>query len=122
MLYKKNNIDILFILFVYKLYPFIKNKEEYIKNLEKMINNSEYKIKLLKLHRYFNKNWKNQSLLNYSEYLENNFYDTTNNFSEAFNHAFNRFININHPKISIFVEKLKSFIKLKISEYYEKKK
>ena len=97
MLYKKNNIDILFILFVYKLYPFIKNKEEYIKNLEKMINNSSYKIKLLKLHRYFNKNCKNQNLLNYSEYLENNFYDTTNNFSEAFNHVFNRFININHP-------------------------
>ena len=70
---------------MYKFYPFIKNKEEYIKNLEKMMNNSEYKIKLLKLHRYFNKNWKNQSLLNYSEYLENNFYDTTNNFSRLLN-------------------------------------
>jgi len=28
-------------------------------------------------------------------------------------------INIKHPKISIFVEKIKNYIKIKISEYYK---
>ena len=32
VLQKNNNKDILFILYIFKLYPFIKNKEEYIKN------------------------------------------------------------------------------------------
>ena len=38
------------------------------------------------------------------------FYDTTNNYSEAFNHAINRLININHPKLTILVQKMKSYI------------
>jgi len=59
--------------------------------------------------------------MNYNEYLDNQFYDTTNNFSESFNCTINKYININHPKISIFVEKLMSFIKQKIHEYYNKK-
>ena len=101
------------------MYPFIKNKEIYLDNIEKMINKSSNKIKYLKLHKYFMKNWSKQKLLNYNEYLDNKFYDTTNNFSESFNNAINKMININHPKISIFVEKIKSYIKMKISEYYE---
>ena len=118
---KKNNREIIFILLAYKIYPFIKNKDEYINKLELMINKSENKIKLLKLHKYFIKYWKNQKLLNYNEYLDNHFYDTINNFSESFNYTINKYININHPKISIFVEKLKSFIKQKIHEYYNNK-
>jgi len=50
---KKNNREIIFILLAYKIYPFIKNKDEYINKLELMINKSENKIKLLKLHKYF---------------------------------------------------------------------
>ena len=46
----------------------------------------------------------------------------TNNFSESFNNAINKFINMNHPKISIYVEKIKNYIKMKISDYYENSK
>ena len=65
------------------------------------------------------KNWSKQKLLNYNDYLDNKFYDTTNNYSEAFNHAINRLININHPKLTILVQKKKSYINLRINEYYE---
>ena len=84
-----------------------------------MINNTEEKNTFLRLHNFFVKNWSKQRLLNYNEYLDNKFYDTTNNFSEAFNHALNKLININHPKISILVEKMNSYIALRINEYYE---
>ena len=84
-----------------------------------MINNTEEKNTFLRLHNFFVKNWSKQRLLNYNEYLDNKFYDATNNFSEAFNHALNKLININHPKISILVEKMNSYIALRINEYYE---
>ena len=116
---KKYSKEILFILFAYKIYPFIIIKEEYIKHIEMMINNTEEKNTFLRLHNFFVKNWSKQRLLNYNEYLDNKFYDTTNNFSEAFNHALNKLININHPKISILVEKMNSYIALRINEYYE---
>ena len=101
--FKKNNKELLFFLFAYKIYPFIKNKEEYIKSLEHLITKSEEKILILRIHKYFMKNWSKQKLLNYNDYLDNKFYDTTNNYSEAFNHAINRLININHPKLTILV-------------------
>lgn len=119
---KKNSRELLFFLFAYKKYPFIKNKEIYLENLEKMLNKSKLKDRYLKLHKYFLKNWSKQKLLNYNEYLDNKFYDTTNNFSESFNNAINKFINMNHPKLSIYVEKIKNYIKMKISEYYENSK
>ena len=79
----------------YLLIKFIllsKKKEEYIKHIEMMNNNTEEKNTFLRLH---------------------------NNYSEAFNHALNKLININHPKISILVEKMNSYIALRINEYYE---
>ena len=69
------------------MYPFIKNKIEFIKQIELLINKSENKNKFLKLHRYFSKTWKNQKLLDYNAYLNNEFYDVTNNYSETFNHS-----------------------------------
>ena len=119
MVVLKKMIKKFFFLFAYKIYPFIKNKEEYIKSLEHLITKSEEKILILRIHKYFMKNWSKQKLLNYNDYLDNKFYDTTNNYSEAFNHAINRLININHPKLTILVQKMKSYINLRINEYYE---
>ena len=116
---KKNNKELFFFLFPYKIYPFIKNKDIYLQQIELIINKSNNKIRYLKLHKYFVKNWSKQKLLNYNEYFDNKFYDTTNNFSEAFNYALHRLINTNHPKISTPVDKLKTYIKLRINDYYE---
>ena len=47
--------EIIFLLFAYKIYPFINDKKEFIKNIEIIIQKSEYKNKFLKLHKYFQK-------------------------------------------------------------------
>ena len=49
---RKNNSELLFLLFFYKMHPFIQNKDIYLDNLEKMINKSTNKVKYLKLVRY----------------------------------------------------------------------
>ena len=85
----------MFLLFVYKMYPFIKNKDIYLDNIEKMISKSINKVKYLKLHNYFMNNLIKKKLLNYNEYLDNKFYHTTNNYRESFNNALNKMININ---------------------------
>ena len=116
---KNNNREVFFFLFAYKIYPFIKDKDTYIQKIELMINNTNNNIRYLRIHKYFIKNWSKQKLLNYNEYFENKFYDATNNFSEAFNYSLHKLINMNHPKISILFQKLKSYIKLKTLDYYE---
>ena len=60
-----------------------------------------------------------QKLLNYEEYIDNQFYDIANNISEAFNNAINKTINFTHPKLSILVNKLKSYLKLRMNNYYQ---
>ena len=119
MFHKKNNRELFFFLFAYKIYPFIKDKDTFIQKMELMINNTNNKIWYLRIHKYFIKNWSKQKLLNYNDYFENKFYDTTNNFSETFNYALHKLINMNHPKISLLIQKLQSYIKLKIRDYYE---
>ena len=63
----------------------------------------------------------NQKLINYQEYIDNKFYDITNNYSEAiaFNNVINRTISFIYPKLSILINKLKSYIKLKMNNYYQ---
>ena len=69
----KNNRELFFFLFAYKIYPFIKDKDTYIQKIELLINNTNNKIRYLRLHKYFIKNWSKQKLLNYNKYFENQF-------------------------------------------------
>ena len=83
-----------------------------------MIQKSEYKVKYIKLYKNLQRNWMKQKLLNYEEYIDNQFYYITNNYSKAFNNAINKTINFVHPKLSILVNKLKSYLKLRMNSYY----
>ena len=98
---KKTKNEIIFILLLYKIFPFIhiSKKNDFLDKLEIMIDKSKNKKVFLKLNNYLKKNWFNQKLLLYNNY-NNLFDDITNNISEAFNHSINHIINGIHLKIN----------------------
>ena len=116
---KKTKNEIIFILLLYKIFPFIhiSKKIDFLDKLEIMIDKSENKKVFLKLNNYFKKNWFNQKLLLYNNnYYNNQFYDITNNISEAFNHSINHIINGVHPQITIYINRKTSIYNKKESK------
>ena len=119
-IYNKKNINNTKILiFAFKVYPFIKEKErdKYLEDIKDFIMKIETKKdKYLKFYLYFLKYWKNSNFLIFEGKGDKVIRKRTNNTAEGFHRYFNTKIEAYHPKISYFVSKLKEVT----VEYYNK--
>ena len=114
---KKNEIkNTKIFLFLLKLYPYIKldEKKNFFKELEEYyITNSKYKNFL----EYYKKSWIDSEFVNMDVINRNEYLNRTNNHLESFHNFLNNTIDSFHPKISYFVEKLKTIVLLKYEDY-----
>ena len=63
----------------------------------------------MKFFKYFTKNWARNKNFYFHKISWENYERRTNNICESFHSIINRQLNMNHPKISYLVEKLKYF-------------
>ena len=103
------------IIFAFKIFIFIKEKEKdnYLKQIEEFYKEKkEYKGFI----QYFKKNWSNCNFLDFERCDQAEIVERTDNICELFHKNLNDKIDIRHPKISYLIEKLKEFT----TEQFEK--
>ena len=119
-LVNKKYIKILkFIIFGYKIYPFLKEKDkiEFLKSINNYIEEYGDNKKLKKLASYFDNCWKDSNFIEFDSINDNKIKYRTNNQIELFHRSLNQLIENSHPKISYLLEKLKLIIVNKYNEY-----
>ena len=101
-------MDTFVLIFSFKLYQFIpeKEKKDYLKSIIKAFSEKkEYN----KYFRYFIKNWSKSNFLDFENLTQDEILDRTDNTCEIFHKILNDAIGINHPKISYLIDNLKKF-------------
>ena len=93
------------------------DKKAIFKTIEQDIEKIEDNNKYPKLIKYFKRNWLNFNFINFDSIGDEKIKNRTNNKIEVFHRTLNQTIEISHPKISFFVEKLKMIITNKYREY-----
>ena len=119
-LINKNSIKITrFIIFAYKMYPFMnmKDKEIFLKSINKYIEKEKDNKKLKKLSNYFHKNWEKSNFIDFDSIDNSKIKHRTNNQVELFHRNLNQIIENSHPKISYLLDKLKLVIINKYNDY-----
>ena len=105
---KKNLIeDTYLLIFSFKIYQFIKEKENYLKQIKEQYKDKNQFNNFIK---YFEKNLKSCNFLNFENLEQKEIDERTDNICEIFHNNLNKLVNIPHHKIS-FLEKLKDYIK-----------
>ena len=119
-LLNKKYIKILrFIIFGYKMYPFLKevDKKKFLGGINKYIEEYGDNKKLKKLSKYFKRNWENSNFIEFESINDSRIKYRTNNQIELFHRSLNQLIENSHPKISYLLAKLKLIIVNKYNEY-----
>ena len=115
---KKISFDTYKLIFAFKLYQFIpeKDKKEYLNNINSIHSDKiEYKTFL----KYFTKNWSDCNFLNFQNLDKEQINERTDNISENFNRNSNKLIGRTHPKVSYLIEKLKNLTVKQYNSFIE---
>ena len=119
-LINKANIKFLrFIIFGFKIYPFLKeeDKKKFLESIDNYINKIDNNDKFKKLSKYFHINWEYSNFVNFDSIEDSKIKYRTNNHVELFHRALNNLIENPHPKIAYLLEKLKVIIVNKYNEF-----
>ena len=116
MLYKKYTNKACKLLFFFKLFPFLyeKDKNELLNNIINAFISNENKSELQKFYYfilYYIKNWYGNPFINYTDLDDIKFKFRKNNKVELFHLLLNNIIEPIRPKFSYFLEKEKNLIK-----------